>query len=252
MSELTQLFATLKRLLKAQGLTYRDLAGPLELSEASVKRLFASGNFSLERLATLCELLGITLAELTAQAAAEQPRVRQLTQAQEQELVSDPKLLIVAACALNHWSAADIVAHYRIEPLECLQRLLRLDQLRLIDLLPGDRIRLNLARDFDWLPDGPIRRYFREHGEADFLASSFTADDEAHVFVHGMLSAEARAAFLAQIRQLRQRFAAGHEDSRTAPIGQRRGIGVLLAMREWEPPDFAGLKRTPDPETRHP
>ena len=243
MSELTQLFATLKRLLKARGLTYRDLAGPLALSEASVKRVFASGNLSLDRLATLCELLGLSLAELTAQAAADVPRVRQLTEAQEQDLVSDPRLLVVAACALNHWSAAEIVAHYRIEPLECLQYLLRLDRLRLIELLPGERIRLNLARDFDWLTDGPIRRYFREHGEADFLAARFDADDEAHVFVHGMLSAEARAAFLAQIRQLRQRFASGHEDSRAAPIGQKRGVGVLLAMREWEPPDFAGLRR---------
>ena len=50
MSELDQLIATLKRQLKARGMTYRDLAGELGLSEASVKRLFASGSFSLERL----------------------------------------------------------------------------------------------------------------------------------------------------------------------------------------------------------
>jgi predicted nucleotidyltransferase len=48
MSEVTQLITTLKRQLKQQGKTYRDVALALDLSEASVKRLFASESFALE------------------------------------------------------------------------------------------------------------------------------------------------------------------------------------------------------------
>jgi transcriptional regulator with XRE-family HTH domain len=243
MTELQRLLATLKRQLKARGLAYRDVASALGLSEASVKRLFSTGHISLERLAALCELLGLSLAELTQEAAASEPKLQQLTAEQETELVSDPRLLLVAACALNHWTAADIVKHYRLTEAECLQRLLRLDRLRLIDLMPGNRIRLNVARDFDWLPDGPIRRYFRSRGEADFLAGNFERADEALFFVHGMLTAEAKAQLQSQLRQLRKRFAALHDESQQAAIGERRGSGLLLALREWEPPDFAGLRR---------
>ena len=50
MNETRQLVNTLKRRLKIQGMTYRDLGQALHLSEASVKRLFASGRFSLDRI----------------------------------------------------------------------------------------------------------------------------------------------------------------------------------------------------------
>jgi predicted XRE-type DNA-binding protein len=54
MAELQQLLVTLKRQIKARGLTYRDVAAALKLSEPSVKRLFSTGNLSLERLVDIC------------------------------------------------------------------------------------------------------------------------------------------------------------------------------------------------------
>lgn len=246
MTETQQLIATIKKVLRARGLAYRDVASALELSEPSVKRMFATGHLSLERLAKVAGLLGLSLAELTQEAAASVPKLSALSVAQETELVADSRLLLVAACALNHWTLADIVGHYRLDEAECLRYLLRLDRMRLIDLLPGNRIRINVARDFDWLPDGPIRRYFQQRAEGDFLADGFDQGGEAHFFVHGMLTPEAVAQFQAQLRQLRKRFAALHDESLHAPIGARRGIGLLLAMREWEPPDFAALRRPGD------
>jgi len=41
--------------------------------------------------------------------------------------VSDAKLLLVAVCALNHWSMAEMQAVYRLSEPECVQHLLRLD-----------------------------------------------------------------------------------------------------------------------------
>jgi hypothetical protein len=42
---------------------------------------------------------------------------------------------------------------------------------------------------------------------------------------------------------LRSRFAQLHDESLTAPLAQRRGTGLLLALREWEPAGFACLRR---------
>src|SRR5580704_10643876 len=50
-TEIIQLIATIKRELKAQGLTYKDVARALKVSEASVKRVFASERFTVARLA---------------------------------------------------------------------------------------------------------------------------------------------------------------------------------------------------------
>ncbi|MEW6761441.1 MAG: transcriptional regulator [Pseudomonadota bacterium] len=243
MSEITQLITTLKRELKRQGKTYRDVGVALDLSEPSVKRLFATEQFTLERLVDICGLLGLTLAELAQEAGQRPQQIHTLKAAQERELVSDMRLLLVAVCALNHWTIEQMLQVYRLTEAECLQLLLRLDRLELITLLPGNRIRLNVARDFDWLQDGPIRRYFREQGMPEFIDSGFRTQGESLDFVHGMLTESARAKLQAELRQLRARFAQLHEESLAAPLPQRRGTGLLLALREWEPAAFAALRR---------
>ena len=243
MTETDLLLKTLKRRLKAQGMTYRALAEALGLSEPSVKRLFATQRLTLDRLVEIANLLGFTLAELAQEAAISENRLHTLTESQERELVSDVKLLLVSVCVLNQWSVADIGRVYRLSEAECVQRLVQLDRLRLIHLLPGNRIRLNVARDFDWLPNGPIRRYFFEQGQADFLHSHFAGSDEMMGFSHAMLTDAALARLQSELRKLRQRFAELHEESLQAPLAKRRGCGLLLAMREWELAAFTALRR---------
>jgi transcriptional regulator with XRE-family HTH domain len=243
MSEVTQLFTTIKRQLKLQGKTYRDVAAALGLSEASVKRLLSSDTLGVDRLVEISNMLGFTLAELAQEAAVGETRVRTLNPAQERELVSDTRLLLVAVCALNHWTLADMLAVYKLTEAECLQKLLVLDRLHLIALMPGNRIRLNVARDFDWLPDGPIRQYFRTQGLADFLDSGFDGQEESLAFTHGMLTDSAVATLQTELRRLRARFAELHEESLASPLPKRRGSGLLLALREWEPAAFTALRR---------
>jgi transcriptional regulator with XRE-family HTH domain len=243
MTEVGQVISVLKRHLKARSITYRDVGRALGLSEPSVKRIFASGRVSLERVAKLGALIDLTLAELCQEAASDMPKLSELTPVQEKELVSDVKLLLVAACVLNHWTLPEILAAYRMTEVECVQRLLKLDRLRLIDLLPGNRVRLNIAHDFDWLPDGPIRRFFRAQWERDFLSGTFHPPAETLTFVHGMLTAAAAAKMQSSLRRLRHEIAALHEESRESPLAERHGTGVLLAVREWEPAHFASLRR---------
>jgi len=245
MNEVSQAIGTVKRLLKAQGLTYRDVASALERSEARVKRVFSDESFTVERLARIARLLGFTLAELLAEAASQVPPLSTLTIEQEAKVVGDARLLLITVCAMNRWTLAEIVAEYRLTRAECLKQLLVLDRMGLIELLPGDRIRPLVARDFDWLPDGPIRRYFMEHALDDFLDSNFNGDDETLEFAQGLVTDSAFAQLRVDLRRLRARMAALHEESMAAPLEQRKGIGVMLALRRWEPQGFKRMRRAP-------
>jgi transcriptional regulator with XRE-family HTH domain len=252
MDEVSRTIGTVKRLLKAQALTYRDVGKALDLSEASVKRVFSEQRFTVERLAQIARLLGFTLAELLAESASQVPSLRTLTAEQEASVVGDQKLLLVTVCALNRWTLGEIVGEYRLTRAECLKYLLVLDRMGLIELLPGDRIRPRVARDFDWLQDGPIRRYFMEHALDDFLDSDFSQAEEALEFAQGLVTESALAQLRLELRRLRARMAALHEESMAAPLEQRRGIGVVLALRRWEPKGFKRLRRNATVETaRH-
>jgi len=242
-TEVFQLIATLKRELKSQGKTYRDLAGALDLSEASVKRLFSSERFTVERLARISAFLGSTLAEMCQRAADSLPEIATLTEEQELQLVSDPRLLLVAVCVLNRWEASDIGRVYELSAAEILKRLIVLDRMALIELLPGDRARRRVRRDFEWRPDGPIKRFFREQGLSDFLHDSFNQAEESLEFAHGMLTTEAREELLTEMRRLRRTLARLHEDSEGRPLHEKRGVGLLLGTRGWELPVFSKLRR---------
>ncbi len=243
MTEIERLVATLKRLLKRRGMSYRELARRLGVSEPTVKRLFSRGGFSLERVVRIASVLGMSLAEIAQQAEQSAAKIATLTEAQERELVAEPGFLLVAACALNGWTAQEIVATYRFTRAECLRRLLRLDRLGLIALLPGDRIRLNVARDFDWLPGGPIQRFFRKQEKEDFLSGDFAGPGEKLFFLFGMLTPHARERLGAQLAKLREEFSELHRESLAAPFAERGGACLLVAQREWEPRSFAALRR---------
>ena len=60
----SQLIDALKRELRKRRITYKQVAAALDLSEPSVKRLFAGRFFTLERLEKICELLGIGFNDL--------------------------------------------------------------------------------------------------------------------------------------------------------------------------------------------
>jgi transcriptional regulator with XRE-family HTH domain len=242
-TEIVQLIATIKRELKSQGFTYKDVGRALKISEASVKRVFASESFTVTRLAQVSELLGLTLAELLQESTSSLPPLDILTREQEAQLVSDDKLLLVAVCSLNHWSLTDITSVYEIPKLEAVKRLRVLDRMGIIELLPGDRIRRRAKRDFDWIPDGPIRSFFAKQGLNDFLECPFSKPDESLDFAHGMLTSAAQAELKLELRRLRAKLVTLHEQSIAVPLSKKDGVGLLLAIRRWEPVAFRRLRR---------
>ena len=68
----TQLIETLKQHLRSQGVTYKDLAKHLSMSEANVKRMFSQNKLSLERLETICNLLHMDILQLAQNAQNQQ------------------------------------------------------------------------------------------------------------------------------------------------------------------------------------
>lgn len=241
--EATALVDALKRVLKSRGLTYADIAGGLGLSEASVKRIFSRRDFTLERIDEICRIAGVDFAELARAASEERASKEHLTVEQETEIVSDPKLLLVALCAVNNWTLDEIVRTYDLTRAECTRCLARLDRLRIIELAPGDRIRPLISRTFSWRPGGPIQRFFHARIEAEYLGSRFDRPDELFLFASGMLSRASSAELVTRLRRVARDFAEQHREDLALPLASRVGTSLLVALRPWEPRAFRQLRR---------
>lgn len=243
MAQTTAIIETLKILLKSQGLTYRDVATGLGLSEASVKRLFSDENFSLQRLDQVCRLMEMEIADLVKMMEARQQQIHELSDEQERELVADIKLLLVAFLVLNNWKFEDIVAHYKLTDVETIACLAKLDKLKMIDLLPNNRIRLRVSPTFSWRRNGAIQHFFTRHLQKDFLQSRFDNEEDMLSFPSGMLSKASRDQLTRRISQLEQDFHRLNQQDRAKPLVERVGYSLLLAFRPWRPDVFEKLRR---------
>ena len=233
MSQSKALVEVIKKELKSRGLTYLDVAAALELSEASVKRMFAEANFSLRRLDKLCHFLQVDLVELTQSLAVDRDKIIELSEEQERAIAADGLTVLVAICALNGYRFEDIKTEYGFDDAELIQILAKLDRMKFIELLPQNRIKLLVSRHFSWRADGPIQRYFLNNIVQDFYSSRFNLKEEKLLVTNGCLTAEKNKVLQEKMQLLVREFTElTKEDIKISPK-EKSGQTLLIAVRKW-------------------
>lgn len=233
---------SLRMHLKARGMKYADVAKALRISEATVKRIFATRNCTIERLDAICDLVQVDLAELTRGMPREERLMTRLSRDQEENVAADPALLVVAICALQQLRVSEIVELFALDEAQCVRLLLRLERIGLLELHENNRIRLRVARTFAWIPDGPIMRFMKANA-TDFFRHRFDRPGEAMRLVSVRLSAESQVALLRDVEQLVAEYAEQHDVDARLPLGERNHVTLLVAVRSWEPAFFKAMRR---------
>ncbi len=247
MAQTQQLIDTLKKALKSHGHTYADVATHLALSEASVKRLFSEKNFSLKRLEEVCQLMDMEISHLVQMMneRADATAISALSFEQEQEIASDLELLLVTVCVLNHWTVEEIIEYYQLSETQCIKHLAKLDRLKMIELLPKNRVKRLVAKNFKWRDNGPIQRFFLDKIEAEFFTTHFQGECERLIVMNGMLSESSNAVFQRKMEQLGRMFDELNDEDARLPLDKRSGTTLVLAIRPWNYGLFEPFRRQP-------
>ena len=238
-------FASLKAHLKARGMTYRDLARELRVSEGTIKRVFSRRDCNLKRLESICRVIQVDLPEVVRGAPRQLRLIAELTRSQEQEIVDNIRLFIVAVCAMQGMRIDEVVSLYKITHVQCVGLLARLDKIGFLALMPQNRYRLLVAKTFRWIPDGPIMRWTKAHAP-DYFNYLFHGPGETLRVINVRLSAESRTALLARVEQLAYSYEEQHNADAWLPFNQRYPLSLCLAVRPWEPRPFKDLRRRKD------
>ena len=234
---------SIRALLRQRGITYRQLAELLDVSEPTIKRDFSRGDFSLSRLDRICAALDVSLGDLVLGNALPSAALTQLSERQERALVREPRLLVVTYLLVNDWKLSEVMSMFALDENALISILLRLDALQIIAYRPPHRIKKLTARNFSWRKDGPVHEFFVTRVAPEFLRARFDdPSDELH-FIGGTLSAASLARLKMSITQLVQEFEElARQDSRL-PLEVRDGCSALLALRKWEFSEFTKLRR---------
>jgi len=242
MAQVAALVETLKSALKSSRITYAAVARGLGLSESSVKRKFSRHEFSLSEIDRICTLCAMDISDLVKLMEQRHDRLQGLTAAQEREIASDIGLLVVTVCVLNRWSFDNILEFYVFEQHQLVQMLARLDRLHIIELQPNNRVKLLVAPNFGWLPNGPIEQVFLRVIQQDFFAARFEQQDHELLVLNGMLDDASNAEFRKKMERLAREFDLLNREDAGKPFAARHGYTVVLALRDWHYKGFASLR----------
>ena len=248
MTEISNLIHTLKQLLKERNIRQADVAASLNLGIARVKQMFTKNDFTIKRLAIICdEPLEMELGDLFRIAQERNRYIDSLTEEQEKQLTADIRLLVVAVSVLTNWSTEEITNRYQITERECRKHLKTLERLKLISVRDNGHIKLLINHNFHWIKDGPLENFFIKNIQSDFLNASFHKEGEIRLFRTGMLSTKSADELIKHVDSLVGRFVELDRDVAELSMDHRRGYSVVVAMRPWLMPAFTQLLRTPDP-----
>lgn len=250
------LIAALKGVLKTRQVTYRELAGRLKLSEASVKRLFADESFSLKRIEEICTAMDMDFFELARLARGASADIDEMTIKQEEALAADPRLLGLFYLVFNDWTTEAILEAYEISKPDCLVLLLKLEKLGLVEVGSHDAVRLKVPKSLRLRDNGPIRRSHGKSVVADFLQADFAAMGGYFRFEFRELSHASIAHLERKLERLAQEFNELAELDSYLPEDRRQTIGMAMGIRPWVMSFVTGIKKKtappPDNIRRHP
>ena len=143
MAQKLAIIAEIKRTLKERDITYAEVARHMKLSLPSVKRLLSTGDLTLDRVDQICELLGMETTELIEQMRQRAATVTRLTNAQEREIIADPRLFLMTWLILNRWRIEEIVEAFSFTEREAdlpqtrVQAVLEIDDRPAVPNRPG-------------------------------------------------------------------------------------------------------------------
>jgi hypothetical protein len=189
--------------------------------------------------------MDMELSDLVQRMNEQARQTERLSEAQEREIAGDRVLLVVTVCVLNRWTMDEIIEQFTIDEHTCIQKLARLDRLKLIDLLPGNRIKLRISPNFAWLPEGPIQRFFQTAIGREFFNTRFKGRHERLICMNGMLSEAGATTFQRKMERLAREFDELNDDEAGLPIDRRQGVTLVLATRGWDYGLFKDLVRNP-------
>jgi transcriptional regulator with XRE-family HTH domain len=238
----------LKQQIRLRGLRYKDVAEQMGVSVMTVKRYLNSDRLSIEAVEDIAACVGLSLIELAEIAKAEDEReALDLELQQETALASDNALALMRLMLYSGMTVTEIMSEYEVDEPTVVSLLTRLDRLKLIELLPGNRVRIRGARHVEWKPGGPIRRTIEHNIRSHFVMMDFANTEEFFGYESVRLSKSSLKQLEEHMRQLIRQIRILHRVDQSLKGSEKQWYTLLVAQREtnWGFPVDHGRKLLP-------
>jgi hypothetical protein len=207
----------------------------MNLSESSIKRLFASNSLSLRRFEHVCEIIGLSILDI-GKIAREEDVIKDphtLSVEQEQALADDENLLIGLHLVLNGWKFVEIKVAFKWSKPELIKILTTLDKLGLIALLPDNKVKTLTAHNIRWRKNGAVRKCHQQLVLSDFLNDAFNRKNQLLDFEVVELSSASLNILKRKMEMLLREVSDLATMDHSLHQTDKTSTGIILAVRPW-------------------
>ncbi|MGQ7845403.1 helix-turn-helix domain-containing protein [Granulosicoccus sp. 3-233] len=150
-------FDVLKRVLKARGMTYADLADRLGVSEPTIKRLFVERDCKFSRLESICQLLDLSVADVLEIAERAEDPALVFSREVEQALADSPALFHFYLLLRDEMSPGEIAAIHDLDEADLHLYARDLERLGLATIGPTGHVTPSSNNPLRLAVDGPLQ-----------------------------------------------------------------------------------------------
>ncbi len=249
MTQTNDLLLALQGVLKSRGITYRQLAKKINVSETTVKRMFSRKNIDLKRLQEICNFLDLNFFDLAKIAANNSGETDCLTLQQEQTLAENAQLFNLFCLLAKGTSLVHVKNLFSFGDTELRQHLKTLERAQLIERHPGDEVRILVNRHFRCIKNGPVHvAYFRDL-KNDFMNSEFDGSHDSIILTTFLLPKKEFLNLERRIESLIRDIRALDSLSARSTGGKKESFLNMTLMTAYRPWLFSPiLKMKSDPE----
>lgn len=155
--EYKQIAAALRKVLKGKNLTYEELGRRLSISSRTVKRIIHGEDYSVAKLAEVCEAAGIKFFDLMYLAQEEIEETFQLSEEQETYFASYPKHFKFFCELLDGLSVKMVRETHGLNAKITRDYVRDLESIGILERLAGDEVKLKVkARALNFIKNGPL------------------------------------------------------------------------------------------------
>ncbi len=168
LTEFRVVMNVLKKALRMRGLSYRDLAEHMGLSESGVKKIFTANDCSFHRLTQIAQALDLRISDVFAELDHSEFKSTHFTEAQQVFFLKHRDAFVFYfKLVILRMDLSEIQKELKLTNATKFKYLRKLDELNMIRLLPGDKVKLppiSMIRDFG---SGPLlTQLYQEWGMA--------------------------------------------------------------------------------------
>lgn len=147
------IFQSLKKVLKAKKITYKNLADSLELAESTLKRIFAIEDCSIEKLMKICDIIDISFLDLAKLAESSTVNYYVLPDNIDKFFSDNINYFMFYQELLDNKNIADIATDHELDQISVRKYLKKLEELELIECHPNDKIKFMYSGVLDLRKD---------------------------------------------------------------------------------------------------